>query len=202
MGRIAAFLLRMLPAMAAALPFALVFRLWAVRRLRRQGLATTPLHEAGLLAFLLFLAGLAAVTILPRGWQWTAPTWDRVNLRLFRVFRDSLAVWRSGDSGYFVINVLGNLVMFFPLGFFPALLWEEKGHGLLRGTGTALFASCVIEFCQLFQNRGTDVDDLWLNALGGAVGYGIYRLLERRRPGFAAGFRLRKKERTAARALS
>lgn len=193
MRQLLPFLLRMLPAMAAALPAAVIFRLWGMRRLTRRGLTTTPWHEAGLLAFLLFAAGLAAITVLPQGWRWTAPTWDRVNLLLFRVFRDSLREYRAGNRGYFIINIFGNIVMFLPFGFFPPLLWR-RADSLWRGTGTALGASLCVELCQLFQNRGTDVDDLWLNALGGALGYGLYRLFLRLWPGFAKKFRISAKK--------
>lgn len=189
MRQILLFLLRMLPAMAAALPAAVIFRLWGTRRLAKAGLATTPWHEAGLLAFLLFAAGLAAITVLPQGWRWTAPTWERVNLLPFRVFRDSLWEYRAGNHLYFLINILGNIVMFLPFGFFPPLLWRRM-DGLLQGTGTALGVSLCVELCQLFQNRGTDVDDLWLNALGGALGYGLYRLFCRLWPGFTEKFRI------------
>lgn len=191
-GTILRFLGRMLSAMAAALPAVAVLRLLGMRRLRRRGLTTTPWHEAGLWAFLLFLAGLAALTVIPRSWQWIGLSWDRVNLSPFRVFRESAVLWqRSGSPEYFVINVLGNILIFLPLGFFPCLLWEDRGRGLLRGTGWALLASLCVELCQLPQDRGTDIDDLWLNALGGALGCGLYRLVKRLRPGAVEKFRVK-----------
>ena len=130
--------------------------------------------------FLLFLAGLAALTVIPQNGGWTGLGWDRVNLVPFRVFRESAVLWRrTGSPEYFVINVIGNIAIFLPLGFFPCLLWEDRGRGLLRGTGWALFASLCVELCQLPQDRGTDVDDLWLNALGGALGFLLYLLVRR-----------------------
>lgn len=175
MGRmIFAFLLRMLPAALAAVPAVAVLRFFGVRRLRQ--------------------AGLAAITVVPQGWQWTGLSWDRINLIPFRVFRESFILRRAtGSWGYFVINVVGNIVMFLPLGFFPCLLWGEGKSGLWRGTGCALLASLCVELCQLPQNRGTDVDDLWLNALGGALGFGLYWLVSRRWPGVAERFRVKKR---------
>ena len=191
MGRVAGFVLRMLPVMAAAVPLVAATRLAGAYRLKNHGLTTTLRHEAGLWAFLLFLAGLAAVTILPPGGQFIPPSWSRVNLRPLVVLADSLAAMRAGDGMYFVINVLGNILMFLPLGFFPCLLWGEGKNGLLRGAGAALLASLCVEFCQLFQPRAADVDDLWLNALGGALGYGVYQAIRRLRPGWADGWRVR-----------
>lgn len=191
MGRMVGFVLRMLPVMAAAVPLVAAARLAGAYRLKNHGLTTTLRHEAGLWAFLLFLAGLAAVTILPPGGQFIPPSWSRVNLRPLVVLADSLAAMRAGDGMYFVINILGNILMFLPLGFFPCLLWGEGKNGLLRGTGAALSASLCVELCQLFQPRATDVDDLWLNALGGALGYGAYQAIRRLRPGWADGWRVR-----------
>lgn len=191
MGRIAGFVLRMLPVMAAAVPLVAAARLAGAYRLKNHGLTTTLRHEAGLWTFLLFLAGLAAVTILPPGGQFIPPSWSRVNLRPLVVLADSLAAMRAGDGMYFVINVLGNILMFLPLGFFPCLLWGEGKNGLLRGAGAALSASLCVEFCQLFQPRAADVDDLWLNALGGALGYGVYQAIRRLRPGWADGWQVR-----------
>ena len=193
MGRVTGFVLRMLPVMAAAVPLVAAARLAGAYRLKNHGLTTTLRHEAGLWAFLLFLAGLAAVTILPPGGQFIPPSWSRVNLRPLVVLADSLAAMRAGDGMYFVINVLGNILMFLPLGFFPCLLWGEGKNGLLRGTGAALSASLCVEFCQLFQPRAADVDDLWLNALGGALGFGLYWLVSRRWPGVAERFRVKKR---------
>ena len=187
MGRIAGFVLRMLPVMAAAVPLVAAARLAGAYRLKNHGLTTTLRHEAGLWAFLLFLVGLAAVTILPPGGQFIPPSWSRVNLRPLVVLADSLAAMRAGDGMYFVINVLGNILMFLPLGFFPCLLWGEGKNGLLRGAGAALLASLCVEF----QPRAADVDDLWLNALGGALGYGVYQAIRRLRPGWADGWRVR-----------
>ena len=109
---IAGFLGRMLPAMAAALPVLLLWRFLVLAWGRKRGFSPDLWYEAGLLLFLLYLAGLAAITILPRGWQFTAPTWGRVNLRLFRVFSDSLWEYRAGNLLYPVVNILGNVVMF------------------------------------------------------------------------------------------
>lgn len=193
MGRMVGFVLRMLPVMAAAVPLVAAARLAGAYRLKNHGLTTTLRHEAGLWAFLLFLAGLAAVTILPPGGQFIPPSWSRVNLRPLVVLADSLAAMRAGDGMYFVINILGNILMFLPLGFFPCLLWGEGKSGLWRGIGCALLASLCVELCQLPQNRGTDVDDLWLNALGGALGFGLYWLVSRRWPGVAERFRVKKR---------
>ena len=82
-----------------------------------------------------------------------------------------------------ILNIVGNSTMFIPVGIvwpslFPQL--RKVKPGLAAGLGFSL----VIEILQLpFFDRVTDIDDLILNSLGYAVGYGIWlfaRFLERK----------------------
>lgn len=76
-----------------------------------------------------------------------------------------------------IINLFGNVLMFLPLGFLPPLLWkgfQKLWKCLLWG---GLIIICV-ELIQLFALVGNcDIDDLLLNLVGIAIGYGLYRLL-------------------------
>jgi glycopeptide antibiotics resistance protein len=78
-----------------------------------------------------------------------------------------------------IINFIGNTAMFIPLGIvWPAVFKELDTplKTLAAGAGLSLF----IEILQLpFYDRVSDVDDLLLNTLGFAVGYGVYRLVAR-----------------------
>ena len=73
-----------------------------------------------------------------------------------------------------MLNFVGNVAMFVPLGVvWPAVFKELDTHGkvLAAGAGFSLF----IEILQLpFFDRVSDIDDLLLNSLGFALGYGIY----------------------------
>lgn len=75
-----------------------------------------------------------------------------------------------------IVNLAGNVVMFLPLGFLPPVLWKgfrKFWKMLLWGTVIIL---CV-EGLQLFALVGKwDIDDLLLNLVGIAMGYGLYRL--------------------------
>ena len=62
-----------------------------------------------------------------------------------------------------------------PLGFLAPLLWKRFAT-LFRGIGLVVGTTLAIEFSQLgisgilgYTYRSFDVDDLWLNALGGSV---------------------------------
>ncbi len=181
---------RMLPVMLAALPFVAAWRLLRRPALAARGERTTRCHEVGLLLFVLFLAGLASLTVVPvlaYSGEVVSLT-GRLNLVPFKVIADTWsAVFVDGNVNYFLINFLGNMVMFMPLGFFPALLWRGVGwrQVLLIGFGSSLF----IEVVQLPFDRGSDVDDLWLNTLGALLGLAVCWLLP---PGVVERFRVKK----------
>ena len=78
-------------------------------------------------------------------------------------------------SGMFFKNVLGNMVMFLPYGFFVSYLLKlDKKEIILL---LSLLVSCTIETTQLLIGRVFDIDDIMLNTLGGLGGYYIYRLI-------------------------
>ena len=79
------------------------------------------------------------------------------------------------SSRLFVKNVLGNMIMFLPFGFFVSYyLKVEKIHLPLALT---FIASVSIELVQLAIGRVFDVDDIILNLLGGSIGFFIYNIL-------------------------
>ena len=174
MERILSYGIHMIPYMLCAFPVIFLYRWLRVRGLHKRGRHTTWRHELAFCVFLLFLAGLASQTVCQAGvWRgrlalWRGQTGLRINLIPFRIFADSLA---SG-TGYFIINFLGNIGMFLPIGFFTALLWERPSF--LKSAGAGFFTSLTIELCQLPLDRGTDIDDLWLNTLGAALGYLVF----------------------------
>ena len=75
-------------------------------------------------------------------------------------------------SRLFVKNVLGNMLMFLPYGFFISYYLKNKKPLLtLLLTGIASFS---IELVQLSIGRVFDIDDILLNLLGGYLGYLLY----------------------------
>ena len=107
--------------------------------------------------------------------------WQQVLEQLNPVpFETILLYIRALDSDRYrataIINLFGNVGMFLPLGFFLPLLWQR----LRKWWKSWLAAFCImllVELAQLFSLRGYfDVDDLILNVLGAAIGYGFYRI--------------------------
>ena len=78
-------------------------------------------------------------------------------------------------SRLFFKNVLGNMVMFLPFGFFVS--YYLKSDNIKAPLLLTIIASISIEEVQLLIGRVFDVDDILLNILGGLVGYFLYRIL-------------------------
>ena len=86
-----------------------------------------------------------------------------------------------------VENLAGNVLVFVPLGFLLPLVSDEMRRFPVVMLNAFTFV-LGIEVFQLFSAFGAfDVDDIMLNCLGAALGYGcykaVYALWSRRRPG-------------------
>lgn len=86
----------------------------------------------------------------------------------------NLIPFRDGIS----LSMILNVVMFMPLGFLLPLLWKEY-QSLVRTAIIGFCFSCGIEFCQLFNRRVSDVDDLLMNTLGAILGWLIWIIFSR-----------------------
>lgn len=180
-----------------AIPAAIVFScFWPYRKraLQAMGLRTNPWREAGLILFIICLFGVLAVTLWPVYWREDSPglwgnitllvdrpsLWTNVNLIPFQMFGDYWEDLTHGGGFFTILNFLGNLAVFVPLGFFPALLFRKASwrRSVLVGLGT----STLVEAGQYFLMRTTDIDDVILNTMGALCGYWLYLLLARLLP--------------------
>jgi glycopeptide antibiotics resistance protein len=92
----------------------------------------------------------------------------------FIPFRSMIRDWSQGGWP-FVINFIGNVVAFVPMGLLPPFICKRKiklWHVLVF----SLSLSLLIEGGQFISGRRVpDVDDLILNTFGGFVGYSLSR---------------------------
>jgi glycopeptide antibiotics resistance protein len=89
--------------------------------------------------------------------------------------RSIIGDWTSGGRG-FVVNFLGNIVAFMPIGMIPSLAWPRRA-GFREAVLFSLALSAMIEAVQYTSGRRVaDVDDLILNTLGGLLGYCVLSL--------------------------
>ena len=78
-------------------------------------------------------------------------------------------------SRLFLKNVLGNIIMFLPYGFFTSYFLKEKR--LLPILILTIVTSLTIECTQLMIGRVFDIDDILLNIIGGVLGHYLYILI-------------------------
>ena len=75
-----------------------------------------------------------------------------------------------------ILNLFGNICLYLPVGF----LLAQAAERCKRFRDVLLFTaalSCVIEILQYFIGRSADIDDVFLQLLGAAIGYGIWRTI-------------------------
>lgn len=87
-------------------------------------------------------------------------------MKRFWEYREKLGIWSA-------INLVGNIVIFIPFGFFEPLASRNRNF-----VGTVLdgfLVSLLVEVFQLISKVGRfDIDDLLLNAFGVVIGYLIF----------------------------
>lgn len=149
-------------------------------------------REAALLLFVMFAAGLASQTVIPRleiGMDNSLHMLKgegSIVLIPFKSIFTCFSMAAAGETGFFIVNFFGNMAMFIPIGFFVMLLWRVTGkRAVLIGFGVSL----AIEICQLFTGRCSDVDDLIINTLGALLGVAVYKLLNIKFAKLFAGFK-------------
>lgn len=86
--------------------------------------------------------------------------------------KDSAIVLHS----FAINNLIGNIVIFVPLGVYIALF--NKNKGIWKNTLLIAIVSTLVEIIQVIFRFGIgDIDDIILNSIGGLVGILVYRFL-------------------------
>ncbi|NQF16174.1 VanZ family protein [Brevibacillus sp. HB1.3] len=98
------------------------------------------------------------------------------NTKPFQTLVDYVFHYDNYSFGTVMYNLVGNVMLFVPLGLLLPLIFMSF-QSVHRVFFLTLSASLIIETLQLLFSLGSfDVDDLLLNALGGLIGYGIFRV--------------------------
>lgn len=82
--------------------------------------------------------------------------------------------YEYGTTGFYK-QVVGNILLFIPLGYFATSYCRIKGLGGI--TIVSLLSSLSIELVQKFIGRSFDIDDIILNIVGGIIGFLLYTAL-------------------------
>ncbi len=98
----------------------------------------------------------------------------RYNLHLFREIKRFIVYRKEVGFTSFMINIVGNVVAFIPFGFIlPAI--SPRNRKLLNMALLSFELTLSIETMQLILQVGTfDVDDIFLNLMGGIIGYILF----------------------------
>ena len=160
-------------------PCWLVFRLYRTRTSRHSASFG---RELVLLAFVVYLSGLAAATLEPNRSRAPVSATDGLELRpnLASLTCSSAASWKSSTArGFCMRNARGNVALFIPLGILIPLVWPRRRFW--SGLQIAFAVSVSIEVLQYlsrpWSNRLADVNDVILNVAGAALGLVLVTLL-------------------------
>lgn len=98
----------------------------------------------------------------------------------FKIFADFKTVLQSDNWLWGVSNILGNVVIFIPLGLLLPTLFEKMRNQYVLVIITSISVSVLFEAFQYTLALGSaDIDDVLLNTAGGGLGIFFYYLISR-----------------------
>lgn len=130
--------------------------------------------------FLCYLLLLSYFLFFSEGFGRVTEGEYRYNLILFHEIKRfikyaNLLGWKA-----VAINIFGNVIAFMPFGYYISRI--NKKAGPIKVTLESCIFSLIIEITQLHYRLGSfDVDDIFLNTLGGILGYIVFYLIYGRR---------------------
>ena len=136
-------------------------------------------HRIGVWIFGLYMIGVFSVTGCSPMSGFIFGIRGPINLIPFDEIKNMMYIaFIQGHPVVAFRNVIGNILLFMPMGVLLPLCWREcnKWYAVLMGSA---IISLLIELWQLFLVRSTDIDDLILNVTGGMCGYCVYIFLKK-----------------------
>ncbi len=134
-------------------------------------------HRAGWVLFLAYLCLLVYFMFFSDRFGRTGREEYSYNVVLFREIRRFFLYREQLGVKAFLLNTLGNVACFIPVGFFLPHL-SEFGESFFNTSGVCFLMTFGIEVIQLLTKVGSfDVDDMFLNLVGGVAGYLLAWLL-------------------------
>ncbi len=103
----------------------------------------------------------------------------RYNLELFKEIKRFIEYRQQLGFESVIVNILGNVLAFMPFGFLLPVL-NKRFHNFFRVFFGCILFTLAVEMLQLITRVGIfDVDDIFLNTLGGVCGYIAYVICSR-----------------------
>ena len=136
-------------------------------------------HPLEVLLFISYLVLLFYLLFFSENYGRTTDSGYRYNLELFKEIK---RFWSNRDAlgwNSVIINLAGNIVAFAHFGFFLPMI-SRMGKNVFGCVLVSALFSFAVETVQLFTKVGAfDVDDIFLNAMGGLAGFLGYYLVWR-----------------------
>lgn len=175
MDKIINYIFNMFPIMFISIPLFILIRIIIYKFYLK--IKANWFHEITLLILYMFIIGLMSQALTG---NFSIKNVDiaKINLIPFKILVETYQeVFINNNINYFIINFLGNIIMFIPIGLIIPILFKTNDLiVILSGFCSSLF----IEISQLFLIRGTDIDDLIFNTLGVILGLVIFKVLSKK----------------------
>lgn len=126
-------------------------------------------HETIYISFMIYILALFQVV--------TAGEVNHFNVDGFNLIPFKELFRYPVGSKLFLTNVLGNILLFLPYGFFINYFTKNKKPSVSFLLG--LILSLTIESTQSLIGRIFDIDDILLNSIGVMLGFSIYKLVDK-----------------------
>ncbi|MDK2562944.1 VanZ family protein [Romboutsia sedimentorum] len=126
------------------------------------------------LGLLLSVLLIISQTIFPLRLGYKFEEFEIYNLIPLKV---SIMMFTQYSFGYFLYQVLGNIALFVPLGFF---IFIKTNKNIKKSLIIIFSITLGVEIIQGFiPYRFCEIDDLWLNTLGGYIGLTISSIINK-----------------------
>ena len=133
------------------------------------------IRRLGRILFYIYIALLSYFLFFSERYGRTVGEEYRYNLELFAEIRRFFKYRHLLSTESFLLNMLGNVVAFMPFGFFIPVITKKRSFFNVAFLSFEL--TLLIELMQLIFKVGIfDIDDLFLNTLGGILGYVCYAI--------------------------
>lgn len=173
-----------------SIPLIIMFNIFYFKSRKRSNLKFFTKHLVWKNLFMLYILMVVNVTMFPLfiGTQRTVDVFASINLIPFKEtissFNDLLSLFSTIFAiRIFLINVLGNIILFMPLGFLLPII-NQNFNNIKSIFKISLLSTISIESLQFITSlfggtRATDIDDIILNVLGGLLGFLIFVILSK-----------------------
>ncbi|MFR9241609.1 MAG: VanZ family protein [Clostridium baratii] len=173
-----------------SIPLIIIFNILYIKSRKRSNLNLSLKHLIYKNLFILYILMVINVTIFPLVID-TQRAIDVFASTNFIPFKETMSSFNGLSASFstsfaiklFLINILGNIILFMPLGFLLPII-NQNFNNIKSIFKISLFTTISIESFQFINSffggfRVTDIDDIILNILGGLLGFLIFVLLSK-----------------------